>query len=293
MKRSAMLIAAGLAAFAGVVLRDRLMHGAAEVYTDLSTTCMRASDGIRAHTEVVAMATALGLAVLALLAVASAARLVRHTTRALRPLGERGATMFPSRLRELTVALGLEDRLNLVDAEGLFAFCHGMLRPRLVMSRGLVDALTDDELEAVLRHEAAHMHRRDPSRIVIARSLASAFAFVPLSAGLLQAYLCRREIEADRESVNAMGDVRPLAGALHRMLGSARRPDLSSLAVGALTATDIRIDRLLGDQTSPRALFTPMNRLHLLVFTLAVTATLCVLMSTAHAATGVRPCLPC
>lgn len=254
---------------------------------------MRALDAVRGHAGMAAIALTGAFAVLALLAIASATGQLRRTARTLRPLRKRAMPGMPLRLRHLAGTLGLTDRVRLVDAEALFAFCHGVRRPQVWVSRALVDALTRDELEAVLRHEAAHLRRRDPVRTVIARSLAAALAFVPLTPALRDAYLCRREIEADRECVDAMGDVLPLAGALQRMLIPPRQPDLSPLAVSALTATDVRIDRLLGERTPPSAVSMPANRLHVLLFTLMVTTVVCVLISTAHLGAGVRPCVPC
>lgn len=282
----------GLSAGASLVWRV-VIRAATRGYAELSMACMHASGAIRAHTDVVAAVAAAGLALLALLAVASAALQLRRTARTIRALRARHVDSLPLRLEMLSRNVGVDGDIDLVDAPELFAFCYGLRRPRLMVSRALVATLDDHELEAVLRHEAAHMRRWDPLRILVARSLSVAFAFVPVTPAMLQAYLCRRELSADDESVHAMGDVVPLASALQQMLIANQRQDLGSLAIGALSATDLRIDRLLGEQASPRALLTNVNRLHVFVFTLVLAVTLCVLISTAPEATGVRPCLPC
>jgi Zn-dependent protease with chaperone function len=254
---------------------------------------MRAIEAVSDNAGTAALVLAGGLAVLALLAFASGTGQLWRTARTLRPLHARSTRHLPPRLRQLTVTIGVHHRVRLIDDDALFAFCHGLIRPQLWISRALCDALRPDELEAVLRHEAAHLRKRDPLRIVVARSLRTALAFVPLTTGILQAYACRREIEADRETTDAMGDVLPLAGALHRMLASARQSDLSPLAVGALTATDVRIDRLLGEQTPASAVSPPANRLHMLLFTPMLVVMVCLLIATAHFASGVRPCVHC
>ncbi|MEX2227876.1 MAG: M56 family metallopeptidase [Dehalococcoidia bacterium] len=196
-------------------------------------------------------------------------------------------------LGALASQLGLMDGIDFVDADEPFAFCHGLRRPRLMISRGVLDILDPDELEAVLRHEAAHLHERDPLRILVSRAIATALAFVPFSAGLRDSYLCRRELRADRAAVDAMGDALPMASALARMLRAGHRSAFASLAVGALSATDIRIDHLLGCVTPETALLRSANPLHALAFATLSMLLLCVLVATAHAATGVRPCLPC
>ena len=282
----------GLSAGASFVGRV-VIRAATRGYAELSMACMHASGALRSHTDVVAAAAAVGLALLALLAVASAALLLFRTARTIRALRTRRIDSMPLRLEMLSRSLGLVGDIDFVDTPELFAFCYGLRRRRLMVSRALVAALDDVELEAVLRHEAAHMRRWDPLRILVARSLSVAFAFIPVTPAVLQAYLCRRELAADNESINAMGDVVPLASALQRMLIANQRPDLGSLAIGALSATDVRIDRLLGEEVSPQALLTNVNWLHAFAFTVVMAVTLCVLISTAHAATGVRPCLPC
>ena len=294
MKRRIMLAALLFGLSAGASLAGRVViRGAADGYTQLSRACMHASDAIRAHPDAVAVVVAAAFALLALLAVASAALLLRRTARAMRALQAGRIYPLPPRLETLSRKLELDGAVDLIESSELFAFCYGLRRPRIMLSRALADELRDDELEAVLRHEAAHMRRWDPLRIVAARSLSVALAFVPITPAVLQAYLCRRELKADNESVNAMGDVMPLASALQRMLMANQRQDLGSLAIGALSATDLRIDRLLGEEASPRAFLTDVSRRHVFAFTLVVAVTLCVLVSTAHAATGVRPCLPC
>jgi hypothetical protein len=90
-----------------------------------------------------------------------------------------------------------------------------------------------------------------------------------------------------------MGDVYPLASALTRMLRTPATLDTASLAVGALSATDVRIDRLLGEETSPWSLAPRLSRLQIGALSAFVALGLCALVATAHATTGVRPCVPC
>jgi hypothetical protein len=288
------LVLVGYAVLAGVPSsRQTLTSGVVSVYTGLSMTCMRVSDGVRAHTDVVAAAAGVGLAILALLAMASVATQLFMTSTTIKALGGRGIRPLSEHLEKLIVGLRLDGRLDVVASEGMFAFCYGMRRPRLMLSTALVDAMTDEELEAVVRHEAAHLRRWDPLRILTARALSRALAFIAIAPIVLDAYVCRRELDADREAVNAMGDVLPLASALLRMLPPVQHPRVAHLAVGALSATDVRIDQLLGHGASSPLVLTGVNRRHTFLFALVASAIVCVLISTAHAASGVRPCIPC
>ena len=47
----------------------------------------------------------------------------------------------------------------------------------MAVTRGLVDTLSDDELEAVLAHELTHIRNRDTQLMVIAVVFAGIFAF--------------------------------------------------------------------------------------------------------------------
>lgn len=45
-----------------------------------------------------------------------------------------------------------------------FAYCVGVVRPKIVLSQGLIDRLTPEQLQIVVRHEQAHAARRDNLR---------------------------------------------------------------------------------------------------------------------------------
>ncbi len=83
----------------------------------------------------------------------------------------RALLLAQQRLRTL-FALGQNktDHARLiVDTNHLFAWCCGLLRPRIVLSRGLLEALTNEELQVVLTHEEAHAARFDNLRNLAAR----------------------------------------------------------------------------------------------------------------------------
>jgi hypothetical protein len=53
----------------------------------------------------------------------------------------------------------------------VFAFCLGLVSPRIYVSEGLLQLLDAHELAAVLHHEAAHLRRRDPLRLFLSELL--------------------------------------------------------------------------------------------------------------------------
>lgn len=284
------LLAVAAAGVASALIGATAADAAVAVYGTATATCRELVGVISSHRTGLIVAGLTVVGVIAATGFAAALLQWRRTTRALRAFRLVPATSMPARVAQIARRLHLTGRIDVADAESLFAVCHGILTPRVIVSTRLVAHLSDDELEAVLRHEAAHLRRRDPLRILVARSIARACAFLPVTSMLLEAYLCKREVQADRDSVRGMGDVLPLAAALQRMLSSAPASRLPSLAVAALTGTDVRIDRLLGDTSSrPTA---AVNRFHLVAFAAAAAIVACVLVSAAYAWELIR-CLPC
>lgn len=263
------------------------------VYLTLSGLCMTLSNAMRAHGQQLMLAAVGLLVALGVVACGSAALRAWRTSRVVRQLLATRTDDLSTRFACLLHRLQLVTLVDLVEHSHPVAFTYGLRHPRLLISTALAEMLDDGEMEAVLRHERVHLDRRDPLRILLARSLSAAVGFLPFMPGAIDAYLCRRELDADRAAVEAMNDVLSLASALDRLMHTNARVELSSLAVGALSATGVRIDRLLGINTPAAALTRSTNRLQGLTFAVAVTVGLCLLIASAHAATGIRPCIPC
>ena len=188
----------------------------------------------------------LGLVVLGLLALALASCLIRTTvllarTRRSSHVGR--SLPAPARLRRAAQRVGLSESVCYVTDLRSSAYCVGVLRPAVVVSEGALRRLRDDELEAVLCHEAEHLRRRDPLRILVARSLAALFVGLPLIDCLAQRFELAKELDADRAAIRALGDPAPLAGALLALGSVGPGP---ALAVGAWSLTRARIDQLSG-----------------------------------------------
>jgi heat shock protein HtpX len=83
-------------------------------------------------------------------------------------------------LENLCISRGLPmPALQIIDSPALNAYASGLREGKYVMAvtRGLVDTLTNDELEAVLAHELTHIRNRDTQLMVIAVVFAGIFAF--------------------------------------------------------------------------------------------------------------------
>jgi len=83
-------------------------------------------------------------------------------------------------LETLCISRGLPmPALQIIETPALNAYASGLREGQYVVAvtRGLVETLSDDELEAVLAHELTHIRNRDTQLIVVAIIFAGIFAF--------------------------------------------------------------------------------------------------------------------
>ena len=116
----------------------------------------------------------------------------------------------------------------------------------VVVTRGLVDLLESDELEAAVRHELAHVSARDDRYIPFFRTLSSLLFFDPVLRVLRGSIARHHEFAADRDAVRAGVRPRALARALLKVYltgrGSSSRAGLFGSSRPELLA---RIEALL------------------------------------------------
>jgi Zn-dependent protease with chaperone function len=149
---------------------------------------------------------------------------------------------LPRRLKRLVEGLGIDGQVVFITSDRPFAFCGGYWRPRVWVSTGLLAHLDEEELAAVLRHEAHHLRQRDPLRLLVVRALRETLFFLPVVRYLSGCYEVEQEISADR----AAGEMLPLASALHKLLVlgvDQAREDL--VALSELNVTETRIRQLI------------------------------------------------
>ncbi|MGI8586318.1 MAG: M56 family metallopeptidase [Chloroflexia bacterium] len=160
-------------------------------------------------------------------------------------------------LQTLLEPIQLADRLDLVQTEVPLAFCYGLLRPRICLSTGMVSALEEDELIALLWHERSHLLHRDPFRVAFGRAWTAMFFFLPVVRALYKRYLLAKEVDADAYACAQQGGNGPLAAALWVLMeqkasvGSSPR----TATAGASDELETRVAWLLGE---PRALTIPL-----------------------------------
>jgi hypothetical protein len=131
-------------------------------------------------------------------------------------------------------------RAHVIDDDEPNAFCIGLLRPRIYLSRAALELLGEEERAAVVAHETHHARRRDPLRLLVARALAEGLFFLPAVRRLPERYAALAELAADEAAARARGGRRALAAAL---LAFDEHP--GPVAVGIAPE---RVDSLLGER---------------------------------------------
>lgn len=203
----------------------------------------------------------LGLVVLALTAltvVGALGRAWRMLRRTRRIADRRRLVPLSEKLRAAAARIGVHGSTRCVDDPRTYAYCAGLLRPRIWVSRGAVRRLRARELEAVLWHESYHLRRYDPLRIVIGRVIAAALFALPAIAALQERFEVAKELAADEIAIRAQGGPEALASALYQL--SRHQPPFApaEVAAGAWSLSGARVDQLCG--TDPERLLPPVPR---------------------------------
>jgi hypothetical protein len=134
-----------------------------------------------------------------------------------------------------------------VDGLPTPAFTAGWLRPRVYVASALAGCLSEEELIAVLAHEAAHVRHRDPLKRSLLRGLSLVLWWIPALRRLADDVADEAEIRADDAA--ARHDPLVLASAI-LALASWRGTDALPTAAAGFQRVDLldrRIRRLAGE----------------------------------------------
>src|ERR1041385_8124471 len=128
----------------------------------------------------------------------------------------------------------------------------GFVRPAVILPESLGDVLTQEEMDHVLLHEAAHLARRDDWTNLLARILSAVLALHPVALWVLRRIEIEREVACDDWVVSRTQSARRYAQSLARLydLRSARNHAMREelLAPGGLRGSVLaqRLERLFG-----------------------------------------------
>ncbi len=154
---------------------------------------------------------------------------------------------LPAALAAAMTRTGVEAGVRCVAADVPTAVCVGALRPRILVSEGLVNQLGAAELDAVLLHEREHVRRFEPLVRAIHDSASEVFFYVPLVRWWSRRRLEESELRADRVALERLGP-KPVAAALWALSTSTALPAAAAFA----GAAELRIAQLLGEPLPAR-----------------------------------------
>lgn len=139
------------------------------------------------------------------------------------------------------------------DSEAPLALTAGLRRPQVFVTTGLLRDIDSLSQRAILAHETAHVHRRDPLRKLLAELLAA--AHVPGIRRMLLGDMCLACEEAcDDEAALAIGDRTVVAMALVRLSRLAEQMPARATPLAARfgdTSIGIRVQALLDPPKRP------------------------------------------
>jgi len=136
--------------------------------------------------------------------------------------------------------------VRVIDVAEPMAYCLPGIRSRVVLSKGTLSALSHSEVQAILRHERAHLRARHDLVLESFIAVHTAFPRFVRSGSALRAVRLLVELLADDAAVRAVGPA-PVARAL--VACAAARTPAGAMATGGAT-TVIRVRRLAGRPNS-------------------------------------------
>lgn len=125
----------------------------------------------------------------------------------------------------------------------------GLWKPCVILPSGACERHSEDELQAVLAHERAHVERSDPLAALVQRVLVSLFWWNPVMHILSRRIEECREMACDEMAARQMGDACLVAQALTSFVHAqlTNPPDMRGLAPGATASAFTRRMRHLLD----------------------------------------------
>lgn len=98
-----------------------------------------------------------------------------------KPLARKENMRVYNLVENLCIAAGITmPKINVIEDDSLNAFASGLSSKSFTvsLSRGIIDKLNDEELEAVIAHELTHIRNRDVRLLIISIIFVGIFAFI-------------------------------------------------------------------------------------------------------------------
>jgi heat shock protein HtpX len=122
----------------------------------------------------------IGVMIWFLIAWSSHTSMINNATHS-KPLERKENKRIYNMVENLCISVGMPmPQVNIIDDDSLNAFASGISDKTYTvsLSRGIIDKLEDDELEAVIAHELTHIRNRDVRLLIISIVFVGIFGFV-------------------------------------------------------------------------------------------------------------------
>lgn len=139
-----------------------------------------------------------------------------------------------------------KNEIMVISHPSAIAITMGLVRPKIVISTGLMNLLNEDELAAVMYHEIYHKESRDPLKIFLISLCSSTLWYLPILKWFNQKYRIVNELLADEFAIEKQATSVNLGSALLKMLKVGKQERMPfAYASFADTSVNYRIDYLL------------------------------------------------
>ncbi|HEY0829330.1 MAG TPA: M56 family metallopeptidase [Bacilli bacterium] len=91
-----------------------------------------------------------------------------------------------------------------VEDDAFVALTMGVLRPRIIISTGLLNMFQEKEAEAILLHEHYHYIHRDPLKSILFTIMVDGLGYIPIIKAIAGYYKIWKELLADRFVIRQM-----------------------------------------------------------------------------------------
>ena len=160
-----------------------------------------------------------------------------------------------SKLKQIIANLHLDkNRIVEIRESKPVVFCYGFWKPRVCISRGLVQILRREELIAVLLHESSHMSAQEPRKLFIIKLFYSIFFFLPGIKTYVNKFITFSELAADERATNNFTERTQLASAILKISQTEEQNLLrSELALSFFTSALVeRVNKLSDNAYMPK-----------------------------------------
>ncbi len=140
-------------------------------------------------------------------------------------------------------------QIYILPTAEVVAFTIGLFRPKVVVSEGMLQTFSDEEMDAIIFHEEYHQNNRDPLKLFCFTLLAEGMIYIPILKGLLQRYHVYQELAADKYAMRKMKSKFELGSALLKLIKIKTMENRCVTASFAKTAINLRIEQVLHEKS--------------------------------------------